>query len=179
MFGFLVGTVSLIALVKVLRGGGRWGHHAGGYGQGRRRWMLRFISERLGATPGQEKVIQEVIDEVEAKGRAVREEISQLRTNVAKAMRGETFDTAQAREAMDKQQTLIDELRAAAVAGMQKIHEALDPEQRKRVGDLLEFGPRYASGGYGGCGGGRFGRHHGGGFGGGRYASGNSGAVNL
>lgn len=168
MFGFLVGTVCLIALVKVVRGGGRWGH-AGG----RRRWALRYVFERLGTTPGQERVIEDVVDEVERKGRAVKEELHKLRADVAKAMRGEQFDTAHAREAMDRQQTLIDELRQAAIAGMQKIHEALDPEQRKRVGDLLEFGPSRF--GYGGCG--RFGGHghH---YGPGRYAS-SSGAVNL
>lgn len=174
MFGFLVGTVCLIALVKVVRGGGRWGHHAGG----RRRWAMRYVFERLGTTPGQERVIEEVVDEVERKGRAVKEELSKLRADVAKAMRGEQFDTAQAREAMDRQQTLIDELRAAAIAGMQKIHEALDPEQRKRVGDLLEFGPSRF--GYGGCGrfGGGWGHGHGHHYGHGRYAS-NGGAVNL
>jgi Spy/CpxP family protein refolding chaperone len=119
-------------------------------------------------------VIEEVADELERKGRAMKEELSKLRADIARSMRGENFDTAQAREAMDRQQTLIDELRAAAIAGMQKIHEALDPEQRKRVGDLLEFGPsRFGYGG--GCGG-----HFGGGrgHGHGRYAS-NSGAVNL
>ena len=162
MFGFLVGTVCLIALVKVVRGGGRWGHHAGG---GRRRWAMRYVFEKLGTTPGQEKVIEEVADDLERKGRAMKEELSKLRADIAKSMRGEAFDTAQAREAMDRQQTLIDELRNAAIAGMQKIHEALDPEQRKRVGDLLEFGPS------------RYGGHgHGRGYG--RYAS-NGGAVNL
>jgi len=171
MFGFLVGTLSLIALVKVLRGGGRWGHHAGG---GRRRWAMRYVFEKLGTTPGQEKVIEEVADEVERKGRAIKEELSKLRAAAAASMRGETFDTAQAREAMDKQQTLIDELRQAAIAGMQKIHEALNPEQRKQVGDLLEFGPRRG----GGCGGGHFGRGGGYGRGHGRYTS-DTNAVNL
>lgn len=170
MFGFLVGTVCLIALVKVVRGGGRWGHHAGG----RRRWAMRYVFEKLGTTPGQEKVIEEVADELERKGRAMREELNKLRADLARSMRGEAFDTAQAREAMDRQQTLIDELRSAAIAGMQKIHEALDPEQRKRVGDLLEFGPSRFGGG---CGHGRFGGHdHGRHYG--RYA-GNGGAVNL
>jgi Spy/CpxP family protein refolding chaperone len=169
MFGFLVGTVCLIALVKVVRGGGRWGHHAGG----RRRWAMRYVFEKLGTTPGQERVIEEVADDLERKGRAMREELNTLRADIARSMRGEAFDTAQAREAMDRQQTLIDELRNAAIAGMQKIHEALDPEQRKRVGDLLEFGPsRFGGGcGYGRFGGDGHGRHHG------RYAS--SGAVNL
>jgi hypothetical protein len=171
MFGFLVGTVCLIALVKVVRGRGLWGHHAGG----RRRWAMRYVFEKLGTTPGQERVIEEVADDLERKGRAMKEELSKLRADFAKSMRGEAFDTAQAREAMDRQQTLIDELRSAAIAGMQKIHEALDSEQRKRVGDLLEFGPSRF--GYGGCGGGRFGGHHGGDRYG-RYAS-NSGAVNL
>jgi uncharacterized membrane protein len=32
MFGFLVGAVCLVGLVKVLRGRGGWGHHSHGYG---------------------------------------------------------------------------------------------------------------------------------------------------
>lgn len=174
MLGFLFGTVCLVALVKVVRGGGGFGWHAGG----RRRWALRYVFQKLGTTPGQERVIEEVADDLERKARAMKDELHKLRAEVARSMRGEAFDTAHAREAMDRQQTLIDELRAAAIAGMQKIHEALEPEQRKRVGDLLEFGPsRFGCGSYGSFGGGcgRFGHggHHG------RYASSQPGAVNL
>lgn len=155
MFGFLFGTVCLVALVKVVKGGRHWG----GTGHGRRRWALRALYQRLGTTPGQERVIEEAVDELDRKGRALRDELFRSRADVAKAMRAEHFDTAAVREAMDRQQALVDELKSAAVASFQKVHEALNPEQRKQVADLFEFGPgRFAAHGCGpalhGCGGG-------------------------
>jgi Spy/CpxP family protein refolding chaperone len=126
--------------------------------------MLRRLFQRLDTTPGQEKVISEVVDEVQAKARAVREELQRARAEFAKAVRGEHFDTEAVNVQFEKQQALIDELKKVALGGFQKIHEALTPEQRKVAGDLLEYGPRFAHGG-GGCGGhfghGRYGHHHG------------------
>ena len=145
MFGFIVGTVSLIALVKVLRGGRRWGY--GGNGGGPRRWMLRRLFQRLDTTPGQEKVITEAFDELQEKLRAVREEFSRSRSSFAKATRGEAFDTESVREQFERQQGTVEDLKKVVLAAMQKIHEALTPEQRAIAGDLIEFGPRHFGGG--------------------------------
>ncbi len=160
MFGFIFGTVCLIALVKVVRGGRRWGY-GGGWGQDAgRRWMLRRLFQRLDTTPGQEKVITETFDELQEKARAIREELFRARQTFARSVRGEHFDTESVREQFEKQQSAFEELKKVAIAGMQKIHEALTPEQRAVAGDLLEFGPRGFGGG--GCGyGGHHGRHFG------------------
>jgi len=158
MLGFIFGTVCLIALVKVVRGGRRWGY--GGWsngGDGPRRWMLRRLFQRLDTTPGQEKVITEAFDEVYEKARTLREELFRARSTFAKSVRGEAFDTESVRDQFDKQQTAMDELKKTVLAGMQKIHEALTPEQRAVAGDLIEFGPRHGFGG--GCGHRRFGHH--------------------
>jgi Spy/CpxP family protein refolding chaperone len=159
MFGFIFGTVCLIALVKVVRGGRRWGY-GGGWSDPGRRWMLRRLFQRLDTTPGQEKVITETFDELQEKARAMREELFRARQTFARSVRGEHFDTESVREQFEKQQSAFEELKKAAIAGMQKIHEALTPEQRAVAGDLLEFGPRGFGGG--GCGyGGGHGRHFG------------------
>ncbi len=171
MFGFIVGTLSLIGLVKVIRGGRRWG---GGMGDGRRRWMLRRLFQRLDTTPGQEKVITAAFDEMQEKGRAVREEFMRARGQFAKSVRGETFDTEGIRDLFEKQQTAVDEVKKALLASLQKIHEALTPEQRAVAGDLLEFGPGYGRMG-GGCG---RGSHFGGGHGFGHHHH-HGQAVNL
>ena len=63
--------------------------------------------------------------------------------------------------AFEKQQASVDEFKKAVLESMQKIHEALTPEQRRVAGELLQYGPRALHGG--GCGGG-------GGFGRGRWA---------
>ena len=51
MFGFLIGTLSLIGLIKVIRNGRGWGGH-GFRGGGAKRWMLRRLFQRLDTTPG-------------------------------------------------------------------------------------------------------------------------------
>jgi Spy/CpxP family protein refolding chaperone len=177
MFGFIIGTLSLIGLVKVIRHGRGWGYggwHGGGGGYGGRgRWMLRRLFQRLDTTPGQEKVITEAFEELQEKGRAIREQFMNTRSTFAKAVRGEAFDTEAVNVAFETQSAKVEELRKAVLASLQKIHEALTPEQRSVAGDLLEYGPRYAMGG--GCGG----RARWGGHGHGRYGHHGHGAVNL
>lgn len=149
MFGVLIGVLSAIGFFKVLR----WGRHGHGWrGGGRRRWMMRRLFQRLDTTPGQEKVIEAAADDVERAMRKVREEFFSSRADFAAAFRGEQFDTAKVDERFTAQQAAVDEVRKTVRASMQSIHEALNPEQRKAVADLLEFGPRHM---HGGCG-----RHH-------------------
>jgi Spy/CpxP family protein refolding chaperone len=141
MFGFIIGTLSLIALIKVARGGR--GHRGGP-----RRWMLRRLYQRLDTTPGQEKVISEVVDDVERKAWAARDQFFNARASYARAMRGEHFDNAAVGEAFDSQQAAVEEVKKSVREALSKMHEALNPEQRKALGDLIEFGPR------------SFGHHH-------------------
>jgi Spy/CpxP family protein refolding chaperone len=140
MVGFLIGTLSLIGLVKVVGHGRGWGGH-GRHG-GPRRWMLRRLFERLDTTPGQEKVIFEAVDQVEQNGRAAKDAFFGGRVDLGRAMRGEHFDTAAVNEAFEKQQLAVDALKKTVVENMQKIHEALTPEQRQLAADLIENGPR-------------------------------------
>lgn len=144
MFGFLIGTLSLVGLVKLWRHGPHGFHH--GFGGGPRRWMLRHLFERLDTTPGQEKVILEALGEVEKKGQAAREALFSARGDFAKAMRGEHFDSAAVDEAFARQQAALDELKKAAREGLAKIHEALTPEQRAHAAQLIELGPSFGHG---------------------------------
>src|SRR5215475_12529685 len=92
MFGFIIGTVCLIALLKVLRrgygygwshgcgpcGAGYDGSHHGRFGGGfGRRWMLRWLFERLETTPGQERVILQAIERLTENRAAIHEELKQ------------------------------------------------------------------------------------------------------
>lgn len=168
MFGFVIGTLSLIGLIKLSRWQ-RWGGgygYGGGYGGrmggGPRQWMLRRLFQRLDTTPGQEKVIAEAFDTLREKAQAFREGVFASRADVAKAVTGEHFDTETVRDAFAKHEVAFDGLRQALIEQMQKVHEALNPEQRKQVAELIANGPRAFHGGYGGgCHGRRFG-HHGG-----------------
>lgn len=164
MFGFIVGTLSLIGLIKVWR----WGHHGRhGYG-GPRRWMMRRLFEHLDTTPGQEKVVAAAVEDAERKAWDARDQFFRARAQYAKAVRGEHFDNEAVSAAFDAQQAAFEELKKSVRTGLQQIHEALNPEQRARLGDLIEYGPRHMHG----CGGHHF--HHG--F---RPASGGPSTVNL
>jgi Spy/CpxP family protein refolding chaperone len=113
--------------------------------------MLRRLFERLDTTPGQEKVVMAAVDDVQRKGWAARSSMFGARGEVAKAMRSETFDSAAINEILEKQQANLDELKKSVREGLQQIHEAMTPEQRGELADLVEFGP----------GRGHFGRYHG------------------
>lgn len=156
MFGFVIGTLSLIGLIGVLKGGYHPGHR-GGFG-GPRRWMARRLFEYLDTTVGQEKVLEEVLESLETKASAVHDQLHVARSSFARAMRGEHFDGAAVGEAFEAEQASLEELKKALREGLAKVHEALNPEQRRRLAELIEFGPRAMHGHQGGCGHGRWGR---------------------
>jgi Spy/CpxP family protein refolding chaperone len=174
MFGFIIGTLSLIGFIKVLRWGrgGRWGSG--------RNWMMRRLFQHLDTTPGQEKVIAQAFENAQRVMWQTRSQFFNSRTAFAAAMRGESFDSAGVNAAFDAQQASVDDVKKALREGMQAIHEALTPEQRTRLADLVEFGPARMHGGFGGgCGHARFGGHGHGHHGGFRHAGGDQGSVSL
>ena len=121
MFGFLLGTLCLIGLVRVItrrHWGHRHGHwhgrgYHGGFGP---RYALHRVLARLDAAPGQEKVITA----------AVTEFIDQARES--------------GREVFGQHDAALDRVRRASVEAMRKVHEALDERQRRVLGDLFESG---------------------------------------
>ncbi|MFN7131563.1 MAG: Spy/CpxP family protein refolding chaperone [Myxococcales bacterium] len=146
MFGFLIGTASLIGLIAVLRGGrhGWRGHH--GYGQRR---FLRWIFERLDTTHGQEKVILSAVEDLNQAFYTVRDELRASREELARAMRSSQFDHQAVETAWARQDRLFASLREKFTVHLAKIHEALDPRQREQFADLLQSGPRAFGGGCG------------------------------
>lgn len=150
MFGILIGTLSLIGFVKVWR----WGRHGGGrgFGGGRRRWMFRRLFQHLDTTPGQEKVISQAAENVERAAYQARDSFFTSRSDFAKAMRGEHFESETVDARFEAQQASVDEVKKAVKEAFQQVHEALSPDQRNRLADLIEFGPRHMHGGCGGRG---------------------------
>jgi hypothetical protein len=150
MLGILFGTACLIGLVKVVHHG-RWSGHGHGRGRFGRRggWMLRGVFERLETTPGQEKVILEVIDEVrEAAGKA-RDGVHESKREVAEAFGAAHFDQEKLRDVFARFDVKAEDVKKAVMAGLGKIHEALDEGQRKEVASLLESFGRFGGGGCG------------------------------
>lgn len=141
MFGFIVGTLCLIGLIKVVRGRGGWrhGYGHGGY-SGMRHWMLRRLYQRLDTTAGQEKVIAEVFTDLEREAISLKDEARRSRGDLAWAMRAEAFDAAPLSESFKKQKAGVEAMHKAVLEGAQKIHEVLTPQQRLVASELIENG---------------------------------------
>lgn len=160
MFGFIVGTACLIGLIKVVRGScgyggwghGRWGRHGwgghrgGGWGQS---WMLRGLFSRLDATPGQEKVIGEAVDNIRSAFSKLGDEKEKIRRDVATAFKGDQFDHGPMKEAFTRQDAAMEEIQRVILVELSKVHEALNEKQRKEAAELLEHGFGWGRRGYG------------------------------
>jgi hypothetical protein len=161
MFGFILGTACLIGLFWVLKGGRRFGR--GGHSCGRRwhgqdswhdsahegrsgRWgfgrraVMRWLFEKLDTTPGQERVIRDAVENFIDQAMGARREVESSRADVARAMRGESFDAESMGEAFGKHDNAMSDVRKAAVESLAKVHEVLDDRQRARLAELIEQG---------------------------------------
>src|SRR5215472_6782468 len=97
MFGLVMAAVSVFILLKVLRrvgylrrfgpgGYAGYGCHGGRYqSRGPRSWM-RSAFERLGTTPGQERVIMHALDELRSNRAAIADEAKTTRTDLGSAI---------------------------------------------------------------------------------------------
>jgi hypothetical protein len=160
MFGFFAGALGAYAVYRLVQHRRYGGWHRGGYG-GRggfgSSFFVRRLSERLDATPGQEKVIQEVLESLQQQREAFRGEWDKTRAAASKAVGGEAFDPSALREAWVRHDAALGELRVRIVDGLSKVHEALEPQQRRILAELIEtaggWGMHGRGHGYGhGCG---------------------------
>jgi len=129
--------------------GGRVG---GGFppfgGHMRKRFVVRAILEHVRATPAQERVIAGAFDDFrEEMKRAGGGEGRRSRQEIIDALRRPTFDGVVLGEQFARHDTMIESARKAFVGLVAKIHDALEPEQRDRLAELLERGPRSFFGG--------------------------------
>ena len=169
MFGFIIGTASLIGLFLLLRrrhgywygygggwgGYGRWRHRGPGT-QARRFWMLRWLFRHLDTTAGQEKVIHSAAEDLEGRFREMKSEFEQLRQELGRSMRLPQFDGSGVRESFAKQRAHLDTLEESVIGHLARIHEALDERQRSMFAELVQEGPRRSMRGCGY----RYGRFH-------------------
>jgi Spy/CpxP family protein refolding chaperone len=147
MIGFIVGIGSLIGLVKVLghrRCHGR--HHRGGCGAGARhgRWQrgpLWAILDRLDTTPGQEKVIREEVEGIIDQLHDVKRSWWRGGDDLAQVLSNEAVDEAAIDEVLARNGARLDELRKQTARALARIHETLDPQQRRRLARILSAGP--------------------------------------
>ena len=160
MWGFLVGALCLYGLARTMRsrrwaypyGPGGWGRH-GGWGRWRHegwdgprgaggRGPLRWLFERIDTSPGQEKVIAEAAEALRSTMHGWHDDAERMRSDVARSIRGETFDSAALEEAFARAEARLGTLRETLRGQAARVHEALDPRQRAELADLLASGWR-------------------------------------
>ena len=116
--------------------GPRW--MRGGFRNG---FMARVISDRLEASPAQERVIHDAVEEFRAAAVKLKGEGRKTRDDVAGAFRKGHFDEVLFGELFARHDSALTELRKAFVGMGARIHDALDEKQRARLADLIESGP--------------------------------------
>ena len=101
---------------------------------------------RLDTTPGQEKVIREVMNELRDEGRDLRGEFRKARGDLAGALRSEGVDETALGEAFARHDDALLRMRKGVVGALAKLHEALDERQRRMLADWLESGRGFGGG---------------------------------
>lgn len=130
--------------------GGPWGDPEGRHGRGRhrgvrgfgkRRFLLRMLSDRLDATPAQEREIEAAITDFRAVAKEARDGLRSARESVARGFEGDSIDEVALGEATVTFDTQSGKVKEAFEAALRRIHAALDAEQRRTFAELLASGP--------------------------------------
>jgi uncharacterized membrane protein len=116
---------------------GGWG---GGWGK---RFLFRRVAEHVRATPDQERRLSDAVsafrDELK---KSANGEGRKTRAELADALRRPTFDGVALGEQFARHDTVLEGARKAFVGLVARIHDTLEPEQRARLAELVERGPR-------------------------------------
>lgn len=164
MFGFVFGALCLIGFVSVLRRRGwrRYGygwhghgwhghgwHGRGAHGRSGWRgggWMMYRAFEALDTSPGQEKAIRGALTELRDALTELKPEVYATRAQVAQSLTVESFDAAGVEATVERQLDSLRRVGPLLSRALGQIHEALDPDQRRRLARFLELGPGYGYG---------------------------------
>ena len=164
MFGFVIGTVCLLGLFKLgaharsgrhggcSRGGGRdfRGRHGGwrgeegrqGRGWGGPRMSMegrakRMLIRRLGLREEQEVTLDASIADAKKAFERYADDMKASRSGLASAVRGDSVDHIRLGVLFESHDESTATLRADMVRAIERLHAALDADQRIRLSDLL------------------------------------------
>ena len=101
-----------------------------------RSWLAR----ELRLTPEQEKVAYASWDEVREAAKKARGEFDRTRGDVEKAFGPDVFDAETLGNTYARHDELVDGVRVALTGALAKVHETLDPSQRRHLAGLLAGG---------------------------------------
>ncbi len=156
MFGFILGTLSLIGLIKVVGGGHRshWGrhghrsHHRRGWRGGRGRtggggfWRAgaEVLKRRLDLDEDQGDIVDHALKDLRESTKEFKEVLKDSREDLADAFRGDKVDDASLAAIFARHDEELVSSRRGIVSALKQIHAVLDEEQRNRAADWLGNG---------------------------------------
>ena len=127
--------------VHALRGGR-------GFGRRRRGRILFGLFRQIDASPGQEKAILKLVDELAAKLGDARADFLASRRDLAAALEKEEIDSAALDAVFLRNTELFVSLSRELQSALVSAHQALDSDQRKALAQLIAHGfggrPSYA-----------------------------------
>jgi uncharacterized membrane protein len=109
--------------------------------------FLWHALERLDLTPAQEKVVKGEVDQLKDKARSLRDEGKSARDDMARSIRGESFEEETLAAMFIRHDDILHGLRGDLAGALGRIHAVLDPAQRERLADIIASGPRGPWGG--------------------------------
>jgi hypothetical protein len=98
---------------------------------------MRSIFERLGTTPGQEKVVAQALGELRSNRAVIAEEARTTREDLTSAISGGLIDDAALDEMFARHDRVLARLRVSFVEALKQITETLDERQRKELVAIL------------------------------------------
>jgi hypothetical protein len=143
MLGIVFGTACLFGFLWMRRHGRRGfsrgcgGPRTDGRGRGID-FALRWLFRELDTTPGQERVLRDASHSVMEKVDGFRDELERGRRDLGQALRAEVVSADNLGELLARCDSASIELRMALGEALAQVHEALEPDQRARLADLIE-----------------------------------------
>lgn len=122
------------AACRVRRCGPRARHGGGPFG--RSRW-LRWVFDRVDATPAQERELRGAVEDLQRDARRAAARGDALRGAIADALRRDVLDADALGPVTQASEAARAELDAALTRGISRVHAALDGTQRERLADLI------------------------------------------
>ena len=140
MFGFLIGTASLIGLIYVIRHTDSGGRLRRGWYRLGPSWALNKLFARLDTSPGQEKVIRNAVEDLFDRLRTHHDELHRSKRDLAEVIRSEGLDEVRLGELFARHDEVIGAARNDFVGALAQVHDALDERQRRRLARMVEGG---------------------------------------
>ena len=101
---------------------------------------LRFLSQKLELDEDQIQKLAAILDELKTERAQAAVDERRTITSIASAVEGDTFDAKKLEEALELRVKSAVELKNAVSRALERMHQMLQPEQRRQLAYLLRSG---------------------------------------